>query len=194
MLEQVEVEPLKGEKEDEQAQATTTTTTTTTTTKTETRKRKCKTPHSITHATIKIKRSVLRPMVKLVAEKMSFATSSPPTVEDVLRERDSLSTSLTRRAKHAARNAFSETKKNSNSAAPAAAVTSTKEQEQEDEDEKKAKKTRLFFFADKTNAPRETKASEQHEEERVKSKKINDESVRVDGPAAHLFRSLLDVL
>ena len=193
LLEQVEVEPLNGEKEDEQAQATTTTTTTTTT-KTETRKRKCKTPHSIAHATIKIKRSVLRPMVKLVAEKMSFATSSPPTVEDVLRERDSLSTSLTRRAKHAARNAFSETKKNSNTAAPAAAVTSTKEQEQEDEDEKKAKKTRLFFFADKTNAPRETKASEQHEEERVKSKKINDESVRVDGPAAHLFRSLLDVL
>lgn len=134
-------------------------------------------------------------MVKLVAEKMSFATSSPPTVEDVLRERDSLSTSLTRRAKRAARNAFSETKKHSNTAAPAAAAAAaaTKEQEQEDEDEKKANKTR-FFFADKTNAPRETKASEQHEEERVESKKINDESVRVDGHAAHLFRSLLDVL
>jgi len=112
-----------------------------------------------------------------------------------LRERDSLSTSLTRRAKRAARNAFSETKKHSNTAAPAAATTTTKEQEQEDEDEKKAKKTRFFFFADKTNAPRETKASERHEEERViKSKKINDESVRIDGPAAHLFRSLLDVL
>ena len=46
--------------------------------------------------TIKIKRSALRPIVKAVAEKMLFVSnvSRPVTVEDVARERDSLSTTL----------------------------------------------------------------------------------------------------
>ena len=57
--------------------------------------------------TIKIKRSALRPIVKAVAEKMLFVSnvSRPVTVEDVARERDSLSTTLVRRAKVAAKKA-----------------------------------------------------------------------------------------
>ena len=57
--------------------------------------------------TIKIKRSALRPIVKAVAEKMLFVSnvSRPVTVEDVARERDSLSTTLVRRAQVAAKKA-----------------------------------------------------------------------------------------
>ena len=51
--------------------------------------------------TIKIKRSALRPIVKAVAEKMFLVSNAPRpvTVEDVARERDSLSTTLVRRVK-----------------------------------------------------------------------------------------------
>ena len=57
--------------------------------------------------TIKIKRSALRPIVKAVAEKMLFVSnvSRPVTVEDVARERDSLATTLVRRAQVAAKKA-----------------------------------------------------------------------------------------
>ena len=93
-------------------------------TTTTTRKRKRRTSSSLRHrsapginATIKIKRTVLQPILKAVAEKMMFVTSSTTTtpthltVEDVLRERDSLSITLARRAKLAAARAFEKRKR-----------------------------------------------------------------------------------
>ena len=141
-------------------------------TTTTTRKRKRRTSSSLRHrsapginATIKIKRTVLQPILKAVAEKMMFVTSSTTTtpthltVEDVLRERDSLSITLARRAKLAAARAFE-------------------------------KRKRFFFAFDKTNNEEDT----EEEEDRM-VKKINEDSARDDSDDSHLaliLRSMMD--
>ena len=141
-------------------------------TTTTTRKRKRRTSSSLRHrsapginATIKIKRTVLQPILKAVAEKMLFVTSSTTTtpthltVEDVLRERDSLSITLARRAKLAAARAFE-------------------------------KRKRFFFAFDKTNNEEDT----EEEEDRI-VKKINEDSARDDSDDSHLaliLRSMMD--
>jgi hypothetical protein len=141
-------------------------------TTTTTRKRKRRTSSSLRHrsapginATIKIKRTVLQPILKAVAEKMMFVTSSTTTtpthltVEDVLRERDSLSITLARRAKLAAARAFE-------------------------------KRKRFFFAFDKTNNEEDT----EEEEDRI-VKKINEDSARDDSDDSHLaliLRSMMD--
>jgi hypothetical protein len=108
---------------------------------------------------------VLQPILKAVAEKMMFVTSSTTTtpthltVEDVLRERDSLSITLARRAKLAAARAFE-------------------------------KRKRFFFAFDKTNNEEDT----EEEEDRM-VKKINEDSARDDSDDSHLaliLRSMMD--